>query len=59
MHKVEYYQLPKSGRWRWKLLYNDQVLARGEGSYSKRSHAKRAFRGVWKSLAKLKGIRHE
>lgn len=45
MHSVEFYQLPKTRQWRWKFLYNKKVLARGEGHYATKSHAKRAFKG--------------
>jgi len=50
MHTVEYYQLPKSERWRWKWLLRKKVLARGEGAYEKRSHAKRAFKGFFNGI---------
>lgn len=50
MHKVEFYQLPKSKHWRWKILYNNRVLDRGEGAYAKRSGAVKAFEGVYAGL---------
>ncbi len=50
MYSVEYYQLPKSKRWRWKLLFGKKVLARGENSYPSRSKAKRSFESVRNGL---------
>ncbi len=57
MHKVEYYQLPDKKRkfpnhrrWRWKLLWNKTVLARGEGHYATRSHARRAFKDLHRGV---------
>ncbi len=46
MYSVEYYQLPKNKRWRWRLLFNKKVLARGENCYPSRSKAARSFRGI-------------
>jgi len=46
MHKVEFYQLLKSGRWRWKLSFNGRVLARGDNHYAKKSGARKAFLGI-------------
>lgn len=55
MYNVEYYQLPKSKRWRWKLLFGKKVLARGENHYAVRSKAKRAFESVRDGI-RLSGV---
>ncbi len=54
MHKVEYYQLPKSGKWRWKLSHNGRVIARGENCYTKRSGAIKAFTGVRNAMRAIR-----
>jgi len=53
MHKVEFYQTQSLG-WKWKLLYNGNVLARSECQYGSRSAAKKSFIGVAKGILKIK-----
>jgi len=43
MFKVEYYQVPKSKRWRWKWMYNHRVLARSETHYRDKFSAQQGF----------------
>lgn len=47
MFKLEIYQMPKSGRWRWKLLYNKRCLARADYHYATSAAAKKAFENMF------------
>jgi len=52
MHKVEFYQTKSLG-WKWKVLFNDNVLSRSEWTYGTRSAAKKSFIGVAKGVLKI------
>lgn len=46
MHTLILYQMPKSGRWRWKFCFNSRILARADHHYESPSAARRAFKGI-------------
>lgn len=43
MFNIEIYQVKGSGKWKWKLRYNKQILARSENGYASPGAAKKAF----------------
>jgi uncharacterized protein YegP (UPF0339 family) len=51
MYTLMLYQLPKSERWRWKLVTpNGRVIARADYHYQSMSRAERSFKGMLKGL---------
>jgi len=55
MLKLVLYTMPKSGRWRWKLMRADKCLARADYHWANKSAAKTAFNGLVKNIQKLEG----
>lgn len=51
MYRLVLYKLPKSGRWRWKIVYQDNVLARADNHYASKSAARKAFQRFIKKAA--------
>jgi len=43
MYTVTLYQMPKSGRWRWKFSYNNRILARADYHYANKAAAHKSF----------------
>lgn len=50
MYKVKIYQMPKSGRWRWKFMYNNRVLARADYHWASPSAAEKAFKNTAQAM---------
>ncbi len=49
MYQVTVYQTD-SGKWKWKLSYRDNALARSDRPYSTSSRAKRSFNRILENL---------
>jgi len=53
MYVLILYQLPKSKRWRWKLIApNGKIIARADYHYRSMSHAERSFKSMFEGLKK-------
>lgn len=49
MYHVTIYQT-NTGKWKWKLSYQKNALARSDRGYSKPSHAKRSFKQIFNKV---------
>jgi len=50
MYYLEFYQMPKSKRWRWKVSYNKSILARSDYHYSSKAAANKSFVAFKKAM---------
>ena len=50
MYEIKFYQVQTTGRWKWKIDYQNSTVSRSENSYSTRGQAKRAWSGFEKKL---------